>query len=112
MLSPRTVIDRLKGYDSYELRDGVIHRRYALFREEFLPVSEIESWTSHPEMVFDVVEIRRKGNRPLIWFDYRNDLKAILEALYAERVTEGANRQQGDFLAGSLFPSSGGKFDL
>jgi hypothetical protein len=45
MLSLKTVIDRLKGYDSYELRDGVIRRRCALVREEALPVSEIESWT-------------------------------------------------------------------
>jgi hypothetical protein len=37
MLSLKTVIDRLKGYDSYELRDGVIRRRCALFREDAPP---------------------------------------------------------------------------
>jgi hypothetical protein len=82
----RIVINWLKGHDSYELRDGVIHRWRAPFREETLPVSEIESWTSYPEMAFDVVEIRRRGNRPLIWFDHRNDLTAILEAIHAERL--------------------------
>ena len=86
MLNLRKAINWLKGHDSYELRDGVIHRWRAPFREETLPVSEIVSWTSYPEMIFDVVEIRRKGDRPLIWFDHLNDLTAILEAIHADRL--------------------------
>jgi hypothetical protein len=39
-------------------------------------------------MVFDIVASRRKRDRPLIWFDYRIDLKAIREALHRERKTE------------------------
>jgi hypothetical protein len=85
MLNLRTVINWLKGHDSYELRDGVIHRWRAPFRDEILPVGEIVSWTTYPEMTFDVVEIRRRGNSPLIWFDHRNELTAILEAVDAQR---------------------------
>lgn len=81
MLSLRQVVDWLSGHDSYELRDRVIHRKLALFREQLLPIDEIENWTLTPEMGFDVVEIHRTDGTTLVWFDYRNDLIATLRAL-------------------------------
>ncbi len=81
MLDLRSIIDQIKGYDTYSVRNGVIIRRYALFREEQLPVEEVESWAIYPEMIFDVVEIKKKNSLSLIWFDYRNDLIGILKSL-------------------------------
>src|SRR5215469_7422814 len=89
MINLKQIGDWLKGRDTYELRDRVIHRRSTPFREDTLPIDEIETWTSHPEMTFDVVEIHRKDGTVLIWFDYENDLKAILGAHSAEDREKG-----------------------
>ena len=82
MINMKQFIDKWKGHDSYELKGRAIHRGKSLLREETLLLSEIESWEIHPEMVFDIVEIRRKDGVVLIWFDYKNDLKAILGAAF------------------------------
>ena len=84
MIILNRIVEKLKGYDSYELRDRVIHRR-KFFREETLGIDEIETWAIHPEMIFDIVEIHRKGGSTLMWFDYKNDLKAILNAAFPAR---------------------------
>lgn len=78
MITLKKFFDRLFCRDSYQLRDGVIHRKKYPFREEALPIDEIATWTMHPEMIFQVVEVRRKGGEDLIWFDYNGDLKSIL----------------------------------
>lgn len=82
MIGLKQVGDWLQGHDSYELRGRVIHRKI-WFREETLPIDEIATWTIYPEMSFDVVEIRRKDGVVLIWFDFKNDLLAILNAFPA-----------------------------
>ena len=79
MIDLGRIVEMLRGHDSYELKGRVIHRRQYL-REETLALDEIESWAVHPEMSFDVVEIRRKGGGTLVWFDHKDDLKAILDA--------------------------------
>jgi hypothetical protein len=78
------IADWLNGYDRYELHSRAIcHRHKWGLREEMLAIDEIAGWSIDPEIIFDVVEIRRTDGSVLVWLDYRNDLKAILEGLPA-----------------------------
>lgn len=87
MFGLKRFVDWLMCYDSYKLKDRVIHRKEYPFREETLPVDEIETYTIYPEMVFDVVKILRKDGKVRTWFDTRGDLTEILHtALPAKEI--------------------------
>ena len=85
MVTLKQIVDCLRGHDSYALRDRVIYRTRD-FREYSLSIDEIESWSVYPEMCFDVVEVRLKAGGTMIWFDYKDDLIAILRTAIPDAV--------------------------
>jgi len=85
MINLKKIAVWLKGYDSYELRQRAIHHKMGLLREEIIPIDEIETWTVHPEMIFDIVELLLKNGDIRMIYDYRNDLIAILRTNIGSR---------------------------
>jgi hypothetical protein len=92
MINLKDVALWLKGYDSYELKQRVIRRKMGLFREEVVPIDEVETWTIHQEMAFDVIEFCLKNGDAKIALDYKNDLITILRMNIGarEREAEGS----------------------
>ena len=69
---------RLTSCDRYTLANGVLTRHHGWFRAEHLPIAEIRSWQTHPEMTFDIVILELANGDRRQWLDFDNDLLAIL----------------------------------
>jgi hypothetical protein len=76
--------------DEYGLRGEEVIRGRGARPEDRVQVSDILSWQVHPEMVFDMVQIKLLGNQELVWLDKHDDLKSILRrAAPGKELSEG-----------------------
>ena len=62
----------------YELRGQEIIRGRGSRRQGRLEVREIVSWQVHPEMIFDMIQIRMADGQEVVWLDTYDDLKNVL----------------------------------
>ena len=65
----------------YGLRGEEIIRGKGSRPEDRLQIADILAWQVHPEMVFDIVEIKLAGDQELVWLDKHDELKSILRRI-------------------------------
>ena len=72
------LLDRVGSTNRYALRSGELIHLKGWFNQERVALAEIESWTSSPEMTFDVVCLKLTDGNSRQWLDRYGDLLAIL----------------------------------
>ncbi|HUR45798.1 MAG TPA: hypothetical protein VMZ27_08000 [Candidatus Saccharimonadales bacterium] len=64
--------------ERYELLGDRIVKRPGFHPGDSIQLNDIERWSVHYEMTFDIAQITKKNGEILIWLDVHNDLLEIL----------------------------------